>query len=181
MKILQTSNLHWITQDWSYKNIWNCSTLSYSFMLSMQCIEQWNIIMETQQHAWQAQYWIFNCIIEIHKIMNDVFKNNLQLNPFRTKNPKYLFPRGNEPLLYHQIGNRNFFLFITNQYKVVLEPLVSPDLAIYIFKQVKVKMTLDLVMSPWSMSNMKLLIVYLWFKFSCNKSESVYKEFEWCH
>ena len=32
--------------------------------------------------------------------------------------------------------------------KVVLEPLVSPDLAIYIFKQVKVKMTLDLVMSP---------------------------------
>ena len=62
--------------------------------------------------------------------------------------------------------------------KVVLEPLVSPDLAIYIFKQVKVKMTLDLVMSPWSMSNMKLLIVYLWFKFSCNKSESVYEEFE---
>ena len=41
-------------------------------------------------------------------------------------------------------------------------------------------MTLDLVMSPWSMSNMKLLIVYLWFKFtfSCNKSESVYEEFE---
>ena len=37
-------------------------------------------------------------------------------------------------------------------------------------------MTLDLVMSPWSMSNMKLLIVYLWFKFSCNKSESVYEE-----
>ena len=65
--------------------------------------------------------------------------------------------------------------------KVVLEPLVSPDLAIYIFKQVKVKMTLDLVMSPWSMSNMKLLIVYLWFKFSCNKSESVYEEIEWCH
>ena len=23
--------------------------------------------------------------------------------------------RGNEPLLYHQIGNRNFFIFITNQ------------------------------------------------------------------
>ena len=35
-----------------------------------------------------------------------------------------------------------------NEDKVVLEPLVSPDLAIYIFKQVKVKMTLDLVMSP---------------------------------
>ena len=32
--------------------------------------------------------------------------------------------------------------------KVVLEPLVSPDLAIYIFKQVKVKMILDLIMSP---------------------------------
>ena len=29
--------------------------------------------------------------------------------------PKYLFPRGNKPLLYHQIGNRNFFIFITNQ------------------------------------------------------------------
>ena len=23
------------------------------------------------------------------------------INPFRTKTPKYLFPRGNEPLLYH--------------------------------------------------------------------------------
>ena len=37
------------------------------------------------------------------------------LNPFRTKTPKYLFPRGNEPVLYHQIGNRNVFIFITNQ------------------------------------------------------------------
>ena len=37
------------------------------------------------------------------------------LNPFRMKTPKYLFPRGNEPLLYHQIGNINFFIFITNQ------------------------------------------------------------------
>ena len=37
---------------------------------------------------------------------------------------------------------------LLKEYKVVLEPLVSPDLAIYIFKQVKVKMTLDLVMSP---------------------------------
>ena len=39
--------------------------------------------------------------------------------------------------------------------KVVLEPLVSPDLAIYIFKQVKVKMTLDLhleVCQTWSFS-----------------------------
>ena len=65
--------------------------------------------------------------------------------------------------------------------KAVLEPLVSSDLAVYILSmQVKVKMTLDLVMSPWSMSNMKLLIVYLWLKFtfSCNKSESVYEEFE---
>ena len=36
-------------------------------------------------------------------------------NPFRTKIPKYLFSRGNKPLLYHQIGNRNFLIFITNQ------------------------------------------------------------------
>ena len=28
---------------------------------------------------------------------------------------KYLFLRGNRPLLYHQIGNRNFVIFITNQ------------------------------------------------------------------
>ena len=26
----------------------------------------------------------------------------------------YLFPRGNEPLLYHQIGSRYFFIFNTN-------------------------------------------------------------------
>ena len=37
------------------------------------------------------------------------------INPFKTKTPKYLFLRGNKPLLYHQIGNRNFFIFITNQ------------------------------------------------------------------
>ena len=45
----------------------------------------------------------------------------------------------------------NFFFEIflkLEKNKVVLEPLVSPDLAIYIFKQVKVKMILDLVMSP---------------------------------
>ena len=30
----------------------------------------------------------------------------LNFNPFRTEDPKYLFPRGNQPLLYHQIGNR---------------------------------------------------------------------------
>ena len=49
---------------------------------------------------------------------------------------------------------------------------MSPDLAIYIFKQVKVKMTLDLVMSPWSMSNMKLLIVYLWLNQNYNNLTS---------
>ena len=27
------------------------------------------------------------------------------------KTSKYLFPRGNEPLMYHQIGNRNFLYF----------------------------------------------------------------------
>ena len=32
-----------------------------------------------------------------------------------SKTQKYLFPRGNEPLLYHQIGNINFFISITNQ------------------------------------------------------------------
>ena len=37
------------------------------------------------------------------------------LNPFRTKTPKYLFPRENKPLLFHQIGNINFFIFITNK------------------------------------------------------------------
>ena len=41
--------------------------------------------------------------------------NLLAVNPFRTKTPKYIFPRGNKRLLYDQIGNRNFFIFITNQ------------------------------------------------------------------
>ena len=36
-------------------------------------------------------------------------------SPFRMKTPKYLFPRGNKPLFYHQIGNKNFFILITNQ------------------------------------------------------------------
>ena len=37
---------------------------------------------------------------------------NVLFNPFRTKTPKYLFSRGNTPLLYHQIGNRNFLINI---------------------------------------------------------------------
>ena len=37
------------------------------------------------------------------------------INPFRTKTPKYLLPRENEPLLYYQIGNKNFFIFITSK------------------------------------------------------------------
>ena len=36
--------------------------------------------------------------------------------------------------------------------KVVLKPSVLPDCPIHIFKQIKVKMTIALVMSPWSMS-----------------------------
>ena len=43
------------------------------------------------------------------------YRHECDINPFRTKTPKYLFPRGNEPLLYHQIGNRNFFIFIANK------------------------------------------------------------------
>ena len=41
------------------------------------------------------------------------------INLFRTKTPKYLFPIGNKPLLYHQIGKRNIFIFITNQYNLM--------------------------------------------------------------
>ena len=44
-------------------------------------------------------------------IKNKMFKTFSWVNPFRTKPPKYLFPRGNKPLLYHQIGNRNFLYF----------------------------------------------------------------------
>ena len=43
-----------------------------------------------------------------------ILKGN-DLNPLRKKTPKYLFPRGNEPLLYHQIGNKIVFIFITKQ------------------------------------------------------------------
>ena len=37
------------------------------------------------------------------------------VSPIQNEDPKYLFPRGNKPLLYHQIGNINFFIFIINQ------------------------------------------------------------------
>ena len=39
-------------------------------------------------------------------------KHVFKINPFRTKTPKYIFSSGNKPLLYHQIGNINFFTFI---------------------------------------------------------------------
>ena len=53
---------------------------------------------------------LVNSDISIHKF----FKDGI-FNPFRTKTPKFLFPRGNKPLLYYQIGNINIFIFITNQ------------------------------------------------------------------
>ena len=54
-----------------------------------------------------------------YTVFNDDIQGELdgsfihQINSFKT--PKYLFPRGNKPLLYHQIGNSYFFIFITNQ------------------------------------------------------------------
>ena len=40
-------------------------------------------------------------------------------NPLRTKTTLYLFLRGNKSLLYHQIGNRNLFIFITIQWNLM--------------------------------------------------------------
>ena len=61
---------------------------------------------ESDSASWQI---VFN-FCKLHHI-----QTSHPINPFRMKTPKYFFPRGNEPLLYHQIGNRNFFIFITNQ------------------------------------------------------------------
>ena len=41
------------------------------------------------------------------------------LNPLRTKTTLYLLLQGNKSLLYHQIGNRNFFIFITIQWNLM--------------------------------------------------------------
>ena len=43
-------------------------------------------------------------------------RSNLDI---QNEDPKYLFPRGNQPLLYHQIGNINFSIFITDQYNLM--------------------------------------------------------------
>ena len=44
-----------------------------------------------------------------------VTPSHKSINPFRMKTPNYLFFRGKKTLFYHQIGNTNFFIFITNQ------------------------------------------------------------------
>ena len=49
----------------------------------------------------------------LRAIMDEIF-----FYPFRTKTPKYLLPGGNKPLLYHQIGNSNFFIFIYKSVKL---------------------------------------------------------------
>ena len=41
------------------------------------------------------------------------------LNPLRTKTTLYLLLQGNKSLLYHQIGNINFFIFITIQWNLM--------------------------------------------------------------
>ena len=59
--------------------------------------------------------WPYNCLsshVPLHLTKTSLHGS---FNPFRRKTPKYLFPRGNEPLLYHQIGNRFFYIFITDQ------------------------------------------------------------------
>ena len=42
-----------------------------------------------------------------------------RFNPLRMKTTFYLFLRGNKSLLYHQIGNRNFFISITIQWNLM--------------------------------------------------------------
>ena len=79
--------------NWLLNNYWNKS-------VSGDLNDFWHSIMHWQLYlAYSVKLWTRGSFF----------------NPFRTKIPKYLFPRGNEPLLYHQIGNRNFFIFITNQ------------------------------------------------------------------
>ena len=42
-------------------------------------------------------------------------KDYNQDGKLNSEDPKYLFPRENQSLLHHQIGNIDFFIFITNQ------------------------------------------------------------------
>ena len=54
-------------------------------------------------------------------------------NPLRTKTTLYLFLRGNKSLLYHQIGNRNFFIFITIQWNLMFCQLLCRQDKIWTF------------------------------------------------
>ena len=54
-------------------------------------------------------------------------------NPLRMKTTLYLFLRGNKSLLYHQIGNRNFFIFITIQWNLMFCQLLCRQDKIWTF------------------------------------------------
>ena len=49
----------------------------------------------------------------------DLLFSYYNIYELRTKTTLYLFLRGNKSLLYHQIGNRNFFIFITIQWNLM--------------------------------------------------------------
>ena len=53
-----------------------------------------------------------------------------ELNPFRMKTPKYSFPRGNEPLLYHQIGKKKKSLQISKTCLFCVDKIKYEHLAI---------------------------------------------------
>ena len=55
----------------------------------------------------EAEVSLSNNSSTIYSVVS--FGMMLFINPFRTTTPKYLFPRGSKPLLYHQIGNINVF------------------------------------------------------------------------
>ena len=64
-----------------------------------------------------AVYWsIWTSLLCLY---NTDIKVQPFFNPLRTKTTLYLFLRENKSLLYHQIGNRNFFIFITIQWNLM--------------------------------------------------------------
>ena len=77
-------------------------------------------------HDWIIMHYLILCTSHFTNVSSSWCR------PLRTKTTLYLFLRGNKSLLYHQIGNKKFFIFITIQWNLMfcVDKIKYEDLAI---------------------------------------------------
>ena len=105
------------------KVLWLIVRLTYNCNSTANCQKQVNTHSSfLPKYVWSKFQWTlkltFDLPMYIKKTNTPINRNSL-LTYWERRPHLYLFLRGNKSLLYHQTGNRNFFIFITIQWNLM--------------------------------------------------------------